>query len=279
MNFLKKLNHLEQIKTDIFDLIKEEEKTVTNRDGKQTSNVTVTKTQPIDVDKSFPNSQTKETDCDKHVSSSKQMEIIDDSTVPNSQTKETDCDKHVSSSQKMEEEQDKSSKILDGLLVNEISGIENSPKTDPINNSEVLESDKIEFEEVQFEEYLNKLQIVLCDELKYQCNKLKLDINKLLQGFGDNIKDDLYKRVEMITSIDLESRLKALNKSVLENVNTLGVKKVSGIGDISNDYVSEITKVIEDKSHSINLKMIKFNSLYKRMNLFKDENQFNNKEL
>ena len=42
--FLKKLNHLEQIKTDIFDLIKEEEKTVTNRDGKQTSNVTVTKT-------------------------------------------------------------------------------------------------------------------------------------------------------------------------------------------------------------------------------------------
>ena len=241
--FLKKLNHLEQIKTDIFDLIKEEEKTVTNRDGKQTSNVTVTKTQPIDVDKSFPNSQTKE----------------------------TDCDKHVSSSQKMEEEQDKSSKILDGLLVNEISGIENSPKTDPINNSEVLESDKIEFEEVQFEEYLNKLQIVLCDELKYQCNKLKLDINKLLQGFGDNIKDDLYKRVEMITSIDLESRLKALNKSVLENVNTLGVKKVSGIGDISNDYVSEITKVIEDKSHSINLKMIKFNSLYKRMNLFKDK--------
>ena len=269
--FLKKLNHLEQIKTDIFDLIKEEEKTVTNRDGKQTSNVTVTKTQPIDVDKSFPNSQTKETDCDKHVSSSKQMEIIDDSTVPNSQTKETDCDKYVSSSQKMEEEQDKSSKILDGLLVNEISGIENSPKTDPINNSEVLESDKIEFEEVQFEEYLNKLQIVLCDELKYQCNKLKLDINKLLQGFGDNIKDDLYKRVEMITSIDLESRLKALNKSVLENVNTLGVKKVSGIGDISNDYVSEITKVIEDKSHSINLKMIKFNSLYKRMNLFKDK--------
>ena len=75
----------------------------------------------------------------------------------------------------------------------------------------------------------------------------------------------------MITSIDLESRLKALNKSVLENVNTLGVKKVSGIGDISNDYVSEITKVIEDKSHSINLKMIKFNSLYKRMNLFKDK--------
>ena len=51
------------------------------------------------------------------------------------------------------------------------------------------------------------------------------------------------------------------------------------IGDISSYYVSEIIKLIEDKSHNTNLKMNKFNSLYERMNLFKDENQFNNKKL